>query len=43
MAMKKGDDAIIIPNPHPGDIGVGLPARILQQAQIDRDAWIAAE
>jgi predicted RNA binding protein YcfA (HicA-like mRNA interferase family) len=28
-----------IPNPHRGDIGIGLPGRILHQAGIDRETW----
>lgn len=30
---------LTIPNPHGSDIGVGLLARILHQAGIDRETW----
>ncbi len=33
----KGRRPIIIPNPHKGDISVGLLAKILRDAGIDRD------
>jgi predicted RNA binding protein YcfA (HicA-like mRNA interferase family) len=37
--MLKGDLALRIPNPHQGDIGKELLARLLRQAGIDRDEW----
>jgi predicted RNA binding protein YcfA (HicA-like mRNA interferase family) len=37
--MVKGDITLWIPNPHQGDIGRELLARILRQAHIDRDEW----
>ena len=37
--MVKGDITLWIPNPHRGDIGRELLARILRQAHIDRDKW----
>jgi len=37
--MVKGDITLWIPNPHQGDIGRDLLARILRQAYIDRDEW----
>jgi predicted RNA binding protein YcfA (HicA-like mRNA interferase family) len=37
--MVKGDITLWIPNPHQGDIGRELLARILRQAYISRDAW----
>jgi predicted RNA binding protein YcfA (HicA-like mRNA interferase family) len=37
--MVKGDFTITIPNPHQGDIGRELLARILRQAGISRDEW----
>jgi len=37
--MKKGDITLILPNPHQGDIGIELLARILRQAEIGRDEW----
>jgi predicted RNA binding protein YcfA (HicA-like mRNA interferase family) len=33
---------IIVPNPHRGEISVGLLSRILRDANIDRDEWIVA-
>lgn len=38
--MVKGDLALTIPNPHPGDISVDLLARILKQAGISRTEWL---
>ncbi len=37
--MRKGDITLRIPNPHQGDIGKELLARILRQAGIDREQW----
>jgi len=37
--MVKGEQALTIPNPHRGDIGVDLLAKILQQAGISRADW----
>lgn len=37
--MKKGDKTLTIPNPHKGDISIGLLNRILQQAGISREEW----
>jgi predicted RNA binding protein YcfA (HicA-like mRNA interferase family) len=37
--MLKGDLALTLPNPHQGEIGRDLLARILRQAGISRDAW----
>jgi predicted RNA binding protein YcfA (HicA-like mRNA interferase family) len=37
--MTKGELTLALPNPHRGDIGVGLITRILRQAGIDRDEW----
>jgi len=37
--MSKADITIRIPNPHSGDIGIELLARILQQARISREEW----
>jgi predicted RNA binding protein YcfA (HicA-like mRNA interferase family) len=37
--MLKGDLSLHIPNPHQGDIGKELLARILRQAGIDRAEW----
>jgi len=37
--MVRGESRLAIPNPHQGDISRDLLARILRQAEIDRDAW----
>lgn len=37
--MIRDDVTVRIPNPHPGDIGVALLARILRQAGVDREEW----
>lgn len=37
--MRRGNVTVIIPNPHKGDIGVGLLQRVLRQAGISRDEW----
>ena len=37
--MRKGDITVRVPNPHQGDIGRELLARILRQAGIGRDEW----
>lgn len=37
--MAKGDLTITIPNPHQGEIGKELLARILRQAKISREEW----
>lgn len=37
--MIRGDVTVRIPNPHRGDVGRELLARILRQAGIDRDEW----
>jgi predicted RNA binding protein YcfA (HicA-like mRNA interferase family) len=38
---KAGNQPVIIPNPHQGDISVALLAKILRDAGIDRDAFLA--
>lgn len=35
----KGEITLRIPNPHQGDIGRELLARILRQAQVSREEW----
>jgi predicted RNA binding protein YcfA (HicA-like mRNA interferase family) len=35
----RGETRVRIPNPHQGDIGRGLLARILRQANISREEW----
>jgi predicted RNA binding protein YcfA (HicA-like mRNA interferase family) len=37
--MVKNDLAVRLPNPHQGDIGAELLARILRQARIEREQW----
>jgi predicted RNA binding protein YcfA (HicA-like mRNA interferase family) len=37
--MRRDNLTIIIPNPHQGDISVGLLQRILRQAGVTRDEW----
>lgn len=38
--MKKGGtQSVVVPNPHKGDIGRDLLARILRQAGISREDW----
>jgi len=37
--MVKADIVLTIPNPHRGDIGVGLLSKILAQARIARSEW----
>ena len=39
--MLRADTTIRIPNPHQGDIGRELLARILRQAHISREEWEA--
>lgn len=37
--MVKDEVRLTLPNPHKGDISKGLLARILSEADIDRDTW----
>jgi predicted RNA binding protein YcfA (HicA-like mRNA interferase family) len=37
--MVKGDLVLTIPNPHAGEIGPALLARILRQADVSREEW----
>lgn len=37
--MVKGSLRLVLPNPHQGEIGRDLLARILRQAQLSRDEW----
>ncbi len=39
--MTKGDITLFIPNPHQGDIGRNLLARLLSQAGVPKGAWEA--
>lgn len=38
--MRRGNVTLIIPNPHEGDIGVGLLTRLLRQAGVSREEWL---
>lgn len=38
--MRRGEVTVIIPNPHQGDIGVGLLRCILRQAGVSREEWL---
>ena len=38
--MRRGELTVTIPNPHKGDISVGLLQRILRQAGISREEWL---
>ena len=38
--MRRGDITVIIPNPHEGDISVGLLSRLLRQAGVSREEWL---
>ena len=37
--MVQGQLKVWIPNPHQGDIGIGLLRRVLSQAGISREEW----
>lgn len=37
--MVRGELRLVIPNPHSGEIGRDLLARILRQANISREEW----
>jgi hypothetical protein len=39
--MIKDNLVLTIPNPHRGDISIDLLARILKQAGITREEWLA--
>jgi predicted RNA binding protein YcfA (HicA-like mRNA interferase family) len=39
--MVRNEVVVTIPNPHRGDIGIGLLARVLGQAGVPRDEWEA--
>jgi hypothetical protein len=39
--MLKGELTLTLPNPHQGDVGRELLARILRQAGLSRRAWEA--
>ena len=37
--MRRGPVSVVIPNPHRGDIGIGLLNRVLKQAGVTREEW----
>jgi predicted RNA binding protein YcfA (HicA-like mRNA interferase family) len=37
--MARDDVVVTVPNPHRGDIGIGLLARVLRQAGVTREEW----
>ena len=37
--MSKGEISLLLPNPHQGDIGKDLLARILRHGRIRREEW----
>ena len=37
--MQKGTLVLTVPNPHRGDIGIGLLTMVLRQAGISRREW----
>jgi len=39
--MRRGNVTVIIPNPHEGEISVGFLMRLLRQAGITREEWLA--
>lgn len=41
--MRRDNITVIIPNPHEGDIGVGLLQRLLRQAGVSRDEWLSRD
>ena len=40
--MRRGTVSVMIPNPHRGDIAIGLLARVLKQAGVKRAEWESA-
>ena len=40
--MRRGPRTVRIPNPHVGEIDIGLLHEILRQAEISDDEWNAA-
>jgi len=41
--MRRGELTLVLPNPHAGDIGVGLLVRILRQAGVTREEWLGEQ
>ena len=41
--MARGSTRLAVPNPHRQEIGVDLLVRILRQAGVTREEWLATE
>jgi predicted RNA binding protein YcfA (HicA-like mRNA interferase family) len=41
--MVKGNLVLTLPNPHRKEIGIDLLIRILRQANIDKEHWVAVD
>jgi predicted RNA binding protein YcfA (HicA-like mRNA interferase family) len=41
--MVRGERRLILPNPHRGEIGIDLLARLLRQAGIEREDWTSLD
>jgi hypothetical protein len=39
--MRRGTVTVPLPNPHHGDVSVGLIVRILREAGITREEWLS--
>ena len=39
LFMRRDNIRLVLPNPHRGDISVGLLVRLLRQAGISQDEW----
>ncbi|BAZ49094.1 hypothetical protein NIES4103_17050 [Nostoc sp. NIES-4103] len=39
--MRRGDVTVILPNPHEGNICLDLLSRVLRQAGVSREEWLA--
>jgi hypothetical protein len=39
MFMERGEDTVILPNPHGSTIGVNLLQRLLRQGGVTREEW----
>lgn len=37
--MARGDVTIRLPNPHEGDVSIGLLTRVFRQAGVSREEW----
>lgn len=37
--MVRGAVRLVLPNPHRGDLGIDLLARVLRQAEVSREEW----